>query len=375
MGSEPPGRVAVDAPRVTIAHDFAETYGGAERVVAAAAKILPEAPVWAIAGRMSVAERMGVADRFHTILPERESLFRRYRLLAPLYPGVVRLRALPAADVLLTSSYAFASAFRTRNDAPHVCYCHSPLRFAWSMTGEYAERWTGGPLRRGAFRAFAAAMRAQDRRAANRVERYLANSRHVAEMIRRFYGRKAEVVYPPIDCQLFRPSAEAGHDDYYLFCGRLIEPYKRPGIVVEAFRSLTERLVVAGDGPAYRELKEGAPANVEFMGHVDDQDLVPLMQRCAATILPSVDDFGMIPVEVMACGRPVLAIEAGGALETVVPGKTGAFFQEPTAEALLAALAEFDPDSYDPVAIRAHAERWDLPRFNQAILRAIAEVA
>lgn len=123
---------------VVIAHDFAETYGGAERILAAVAALFPEAPVWAIAGRRAVGERMGVDDRFHTVLPESEALLRHYRVLAPVYPAVVRLRPLPAADLLLTSSYAFAHGFRTRNHAPQVCYCYSPLRFLWSMTDEYA---------------------------------------------------------------------------------------------------------------------------------------------------------------------------------------------------------------------------------------------
>jgi glycosyltransferase involved in cell wall biosynthesis len=376
MGEErEPAATGRNAVRVVIAHDFAETYGGAERIIAAAAAALPEAPFWAIAGRRSVAERMGVGDRFHTILPERDRLLRHYRLLAPAYPALVRSRRLPSADVLLTSSYAFAHGFRTRNRAPQLCYCYSPLRFAWSMTDEYSGRFAGGAIRRRAFAAFAAAMRRADRRAAAEVTRYVAESRYVAEQIRVAYERESEVVYPPVDCGLFKPSEEGGHDDYYLFSGRLIEPYKRPGIVIEAFRSLPHRLVVAGDGPAYRELKEAAPSNVEFVGHVTDQDLVPLMQRCAAGIFPSTDDFGLIPVEVMACGRPVIAFAGGGALETVVAGQTGEFFDEPTAAALLATLERFDPDRYDTGRIRSHAERWDVPRFQAAILDAVERTA
>ena len=134
-------------------------------------------------------------------------------------------------------------------------------------------------------------------------------------------------------------------------------------------------LVVAGDGPSYHELKERATGNVEFLGHVDDADLVPLMQRCAASVFPSVDDFGLIPVETMACGRPVLAFAGGGALETVKAGETGEFFDQPTVDALRTAVERFDPDAYDSAAIRAHAERWHLPRFQEAILRTIQAVA
>jgi glycosyltransferase involved in cell wall biosynthesis len=299
--------------------------------------VLPKAPFWAIAGRASVAERMGVAGRFHTLLPERQALLRHYRWLAPAYPALVGARRLPAAEVLLTSSYAFAHGFRTANEAPQI--------------------------RSGAFALLARAMRRADRRAAGRVSHYVAESRYVAAQIARAYGREAEVIHPPVDCTLFHPAAAPGHDGYYRFSGRLIEPYKRPGIVIEAFRSLPHRLVVAGDGPAYRELKERAGGNVEFVGQLEDAELVALMQRCAATVFPSVDDFGLVPVETMACG---------GALETVVPGRTGEFFEQPTAAGLAGAVRAFEPDAYDPAAIRHHAEAWDVPRFQRSILDVVS---
>ena len=374
MSAEQPRSPDV-CPRVVIAHDFAETYGGAERILAAAAEVFPDAPVWTIAGRESVAARMGIADRFHSLLPERGDLLRHYRALAPFYPALVRLRSLPEADVLLTSSYAFAHGFRTRNDAPQVCYCYSPLRFAWSMTDEYADELMDGWLRLRAFRLLARGLRHVDRRAARRVAHYVAESHFVAEQVRRAYGRDSEVIHPPVDCKLFRPPSDRGHDGFYLLCGRLIEPYKRPGLVIDAFREIPDRLVVAGDGPAYRELKERASSNVEFVGHLTDEDLVPLMQRCAATVFASVDDFGLIPVETMACGRPVVAFPGGGALETVVPGKTGEFFGHATARSLIETLQRFDPNSYDPAAIRSHAERWDVPRFQEAIRRTVVATA
>jgi glycosyltransferase involved in cell wall biosynthesis len=357
-----------------MAHDFTEAYGGAERIAAAIAELVPTTSFWSILGRRSVVERMGLADRARTLLPERELLLRHFRLLTPLYPALVRSRRLPEADVLVTSSYAFAHGFRTRNRAPQVCYCYSPLRFAWSMTEEYEGRWADGALRRRAFRGLATWMRAADRRAASRVTTYVAESRYVAEQISRFYGRQAEVVHPPVDTDLFRPEG-GGHDGYYLICGRLIEPYKRFGIAVEAFRELPHRLLVAGDGPAYAELSARAGANVEFLGPLDDDQLVPVMRRAAATLFPSTDDFGLIPVESMACGRPVIAFAAGGALETVRAGETGEFFERPTVEAIRDAVERFDPDAYDPAAIRTHAEHWSLPRFRSELLEIIERTA
>jgi glycosyltransferase involved in cell wall biosynthesis len=362
-------------PTVVIAHDFAETYGGAERVIATAAELYPAAPFYTILGRDSVAKRMGVEDRFHTLLPASSVLFRRYRLLTPVLGAVVRMRKLPEADVLLTSSYAFAHHFATRNRAPQVCFCHSPMRFAWSMTDDYRERWAPGGLRGRAFRALAACVRRGDRRAAGRVTRYLAASRYVAQQLETFYGIDAEVLHPPVNCRLFYPNGDHGHDGYFLLCCRLVEPYKRPGLAIEAFRSLDARLVVAGDGPAYRELREKAASNVEFVGTLEQSDLRTLLQRCAAVLCPSRDDFGLVPLEAAACGRPSIAFRDGGALETVVPGVTGEFFGEQTADDLRRAVEHFDPDAYDPIQIRAHAERFDVPRFQERIQSIVAEAA
>jgi glycosyltransferase involved in cell wall biosynthesis len=214
----------------------------------------------------------------------------------------------------------------------------------------------------------AGAMRTADRRAAAGVTTYVANSAWVADQISRFYGRTAEVLHPPVDTELFRPNGDGGHDDYFLISGRLIEPYKRFGMAIDAFRELPRRLLVAGDGPAYAELASRAGRNVEFLGRLDDAELVPVMQRAAATIFPSTDDFGLIPVESMACGRPVLAFAEGGALETVQAGSTGEFFDVPTAAALREAIERFEPDAYDPAAIRAHAEGWSVPRFQETLL-------
>ncbi len=361
-------------PRVIIAHDNLWWYGGAERIAATIAAAFPEAPFWTILGRWDVAERMGIAARTRMLLPESRPVLAAYRALTPFYPALLHVRRLPAADVLLTSSFAFANRFRTRNDAPQVCYCYSPLRFAWSMTSQYGTELRGGRASSLAVRALAGAMRPLDRRAAARVSRYVAESRYVAAQVRQFYGRDSAVVYPPVDCELFRPG-EGGHDGYFLFCGRLIEPYKRPGIVVDAFRDLPHRLLVAGDGPALPELRRRATPNVEFLGQLGDAALVHAMQRAAAVVFPSVDDFGLIPVEAMACGRPVLAYRAGGALETVAEGTTGAFFDVQTPQSLAAAIRGFDPDAYDTGAIRRHALRWRRERFIEEIRAVVNDAA
>jgi glycosyltransferase involved in cell wall biosynthesis len=364
----------VPLPRVVIAHDFMETYGGAERVTEEMARAFPEAPVVAILGRRAVAARMGVEHRFRSLLPARTRLLERYRLLAPLYGEVADRARLPDADVMLSSSYAFAHRMRTGNDAPRVCYCHSPLRFAWSMTGSYRRLWAGGRLAGPAFELLAAGLRRSDRRAARQVARYLTQSPFTAAQIERFYGLPAAVIGAPVDCGRFRPSGTPP-EDFFLFCGRLIEPYKRVGVAIEAFRRLGWRLVVAGDGPALEGLRRTAPPNVEFVGHVEDGTLVELMQRCRAAVFPSRDDFGLIPLEVMACGRPVLAHAGGGSMHTSVPGVTGELFEDQTVNSLEAALRAFEPEAYDPRRIREHALNWDSGRFRDRLVREVVEVA
>ncbi|MBJ7471356.1 MAG: glycosyltransferase [Solirubrobacteraceae bacterium] len=361
-------------PRVVITHDFAEVYGGAERVTEVLAEEFPDAPVWTIAGRQEIAERMGIADRWHSILPENETLLKRFRLLTPLYPALLAARRLPDADVVLSSSYAFAHYFRTKNDAPQVCYCHSPLRFAWSMTDAYQSIWSSSSAGDVGFRAVASAMRWTDKRAASRVQRYLTQSPYTANQIERFYGVTPDVIGAPIDCTLFKPST-APREDFFLIVSRLIEPYKRVGVAVEAFRKLGLPLVVAGGGPALEELKRIAPPNVTFLGQQDDASVVDLMQRCRALLFPSQDDFGLVPVEAMSCGTPIIAFRGGGATHTVVEGFTGTFFDEQTPESVEAAIRTFDPEQLDTTAIRMHAQQWDVPAFRARVRAAVEEVA
>ncbi len=363
-----------EGPRVVVAHDFMLTYGGAERVTEDLAREFRDAMVVSILGRPSVAVRMGVHDRWSTVLRPRELLVRHYRVLAPLMPTMVRQATLPPADLILSSSYAFAHHFTTPNAAPHVCYCHSPLRFAWTMADDYRRERARHGLEGAAFDVLAAHMRRLDRRAAAGVTTYLTQSPYTAQLIERFYGRSARIVGAPIDCETFRPPEDRSYESYALFCGRLVEPYKRARLAIEAFRELDRPLLIAGDGPAMPELRTNAPANVRFLGHLTDEELVPVMQRAAFVLFPSLDDFGLIPLEAMACGRPVLAYGAGGALHTVMPGVTGEHFAEQSVQSLTEALLAFDPDAYDPDALRRHARQWDSQSFRGRVREAVNDV-
>lgn len=370
------GSVTVpSAVRVAVVHDFYEAFGGAERVTAEIAAAFPDAEIYAILGRRSVAERMGVADRIHTMLPEKSRLLEHYRMLAPMYPGLVRRTRLPAADVVVSSSYAYALAARTTNDAPHLCYCHSPIRHLWSSPGTYTHHFRGGRLTHLAFTGYTAAGRAADRRAASRVRAFLTPSPHSAELIARSYGRQAEVLAPPINCELFRPTL-APPRGYFLFAGRLVDTYKRASVVIDAFSRMPERrLVVAGDGPDRAWLEARAGENVEFVGALGDDALVEVMQGCEAAVFPSCDDFGLIPLEVNACGRPVIALRAGGALHTVAEGVSGTYFEAATVEDVVAAVSDHDRVRYDPIAIRRHALRWSASDFRDRIRNAAVQIA
>jgi len=358
--------------RVLITHDFFETFGGAERVTAEIAAAFPEAPVYGILGRTSVARRMGIEDRAHTLLPSRARVFRHYRMLAPLYPIIVPAARLPEADVIVSSSYAYAHSFRSSAPSRKLCYCHGPLRHLWSQTDVYASHLPGGAVGRAAFEIYSSGARAADRAAARSVDAFLTQSPFTARLIRDAYGRSAEILPPPVDCEVFVPSPESPAD-YFLFVGRLVEAYKRPSLAVEAFRRMPDRrLLIAGDGPAMGDLRRRASPNVEFLGQLSDLDLVAAMQRCSAAIFPSVDDYGLVPLEVNACGRPVLALQAGGSLHTVVAGETGEYLSTQSVEAIVDAVENFDSGRYDPERIRMHALAHSSSRFREQI-RAAAE--
>jgi glycosyltransferase involved in cell wall biosynthesis len=358
--------------RVILTHDFFETFGGAERVTAEIAAAFPDASVHAILGRRSVAARMGIDERVETILPEHPQLLERYRALAPLYPGLVRMARLPEADVVIASSYAYAHGFRTPNRAPVLCYCHGPFRHLWSQQEAYAAQLPGGPAARAMFEFYVRAARAADQAAARAVSHFMTQSPFTAQLIARAYRRDAQLLPPPVNCELFRPSVTPPRG-YFLFVGRLVEPYKRPSIVIEAFSRMPEhQLVVAGDGPALDGLRRRATPNVSFVGQLEDGALVEAMQGCEAALFPSTDDFGLVPLEVNACGRPVIAVRAGGPQHTVKPGVTGEFLAAQSSAAIEHAVRAHVAGKYDPQAIRRHALQFGHAEFRRRI-RAAAE--
>ncbi|WP_271629028.1 glycosyltransferase [Caldicellulosiruptor sp. DIB 104C] len=265
-------------------------------------------------------------------------------------------------DLVISSSSAFAKGVITSPNSVHICYCHTPPRYLWDLTHEYLKDYNL-IIRRYLERNFHY-LRIWDTIAANRVDYFVANSNYVANRIKKFYKRDCKVIYPPVDTEYFTPAKDKNIEDYYLIVSRLV-PYKRVDLAVEAFNQLSKRLVIVGDGPEYKKLKSIAKSNIEFLGYQPDKTVRDLYQRCKALIFPGVEDFGIVPVEVQACGRPVIALKKGGAVETVEEGKTGVFFEKQDVESLKEAVYKFEQDieRFDKDYIRSHAEKFSAERF------------
>jgi len=292
-----------------------------------------------------------------------------FRALAPLYPRVFEGFDLSAYDMVISSTSAWAKGVITRPDAVHICYCHSVSRFVFDYDG-YVRRMAGifEPLAR----PVVARLVRWDLEAAKRPTAMVANSRNTAERIRRWYRRDAYVLPPPIDVERF--TVEAGQGDYALVVSRLL-PYKRIDLAIEACRLAGVPLLVVGTGPAEERLREAAKGTTTTMlGYVEDDALRVLVGNARVVLLPGMEDYGLVPLEAAAAGRPTIAYAAGGALETVIPGRTGEFFYEQTAESLAEVLRAFDPRRYDSSTLRAHAEQFSPQRFIQRLQEIVEEV-
>jgi glycosyltransferase involved in cell wall biosynthesis len=290
---------------------------------------------------------------------------KHYRLYATLFPVVVELFDVSAYDVVISSDANMAKGVITQPETCHICYCHGPMRYAWNMYHQYLARL--GPVARSLAALWTHYVRLWDYSAAARVDYFVANSRAVRSRILKYYRREAHVIHPPCDVERFRIAERP--DDYYLCVGRLVG-YKRIDLAVEAFNRNGKRLVIAGTGPEYRKLKSRAQCNIEFLGRVSDDELANLYSKCKALVFPGEEDFGIVPVEAQASGRPVIAYGKGGVLDTVVPGHTGVFFDEQNPDSLNTAILGFDrvSERFDSAAIRKHACRFSKDIFTTKFL-------
>ena len=345
-------------PRVAIVSDPLVQRGGAERVVETIAKAFPDAPIFSIlysaqSGPASIADR--VIPSFLQRIPGAVS---HHRHFVSLYPLAVESFDLTGYDVIISSHHTAAKGLLRNAAQQHICYCHTPMRAIWERPHEEL-----ATLPR-AIRPVAATMmsrfRTWDVAAAARVDQFVANSVTTQERIAKHYGRLSVVVNPPIDTRHFTVGSEE-NQDYYLVASRNV-PYKRIDIAVDATRIAKRKLVIVGnDAPQFRA------GHVTQFGHVSDEQLLKLMREAQALLFPGLEDFGMTPVEMMACGRPVIAYAAGGALETVVDGVTGVLVEEQSANAFATAIRRLERTHFDRAAIRRHAERFSTDRFVSAL--------
>ncbi len=370
--------------RVALVHDWLDTWGGGEAVLAQLLQVFPRADLYTLVDYLPSAERdrLGAGRPIATSslqgLPAARKWF-RYAAVA--YPQIVERFDLSGYDVVVSDSHAVAKGARTHAGQVHVCYCHTPARFAWTMAATYAERASAAAAwRRPLVERALARFRAWDRRASARVDRFVANSRHIAAAIARCYGRDAEVVYPPVDIERFAAAAEetaAQPRSEFVTLSRLV-PYKRIDVLVEAFRRLPgRRLVVLGDGPERPRLESLGVPNVELAGARSDADIARRMASAKAFLIAAEEDFGIAPVEAQAAGTPVIAYGRGGALETIRgldhAAPTGVFFDAQTPEAVVAAVEALDAaaNRITATACRENARRFGAARFRAEIAQAV----
>lgn len=357
--------------RVALVHERFTEVAGSENVVEQLALEWPDAQVYATISRPEGVPD-GIARPPHTDqlceLLYRLVRQRSYAPVLPFFPRAFRRMPLRAADIVIASHHAFATQCVFATDAPVIAYVHSPARWAWEPEMRASEG--GGRAGTLALSALAAQTRKGELAAAPKLARVLANSTAVARRVEERWGRRAEVVHPPVNTDFYQPDASVRREEFFLLAGRLV-PYKRPDIAIRAAAAAGLPLVVAGTGRFLQRCRELAGPQTTFLGRVSDSELRRLHQRSRGLLMPGVEDFGIVPVEAMACGAPVLALSAGGALDTVVPQVTGQLISEGTDEAVVARFAEalvhFRPGEYDAVTIRQHAEQFSQAEFRSAM--------
>lgn len=349
--------------KLALVHDHLIQEGGAEKVLRVFQDMYGDAPTYTLLYEPKRMEPdLRERDIRTSFLQKIPFATNRYRWLLPLMPAATEGYDLSDYQVVLSSSSAFAKGIITRPGTIHVCYCHTPTRYLWSDTHSYIEELKANRLVKAFLPVVLHRLRIWDRMTADRVDHFIANSKAVAERIRKYYDRDAEVIYPPVETSKF--SISNAEKKYFLAGGRLV-PYKRFDLVIQAFNRTGLPLVIFGDGPLFSEYVKMARPNIKFAGRVTDEEKARLYQDAIAFINPQEEDFGITAVEAMASGRPVIAYRKGGALETVREGVSGEFFDDQEWEDLAATLIRFDHTRYDPRQVRAHAKSFDVEEFKR----------
>ncbi len=363
--------------RVAVVHDWLTVYAGAERVLEQMLNVLPQADLYSLVdflpseGRGFIHNKP-VTTSFLQRLPRARTQYRNY---LPLMPLAIEQFDLSGYDLVISSSHAVAKGVLTGPDQLHLCMCYSPIRYAWDLQGQYLEEagLTRG-LKGAAARTLLHRIRLWDARTPNGVDEFIAISRFIARRILKVYRRGSTVIYPPVDTGGFELRADK--EDFYLTASRMV-PYKKIDLIVEAFSKMPDKkLTVIGTGPDFEKIKAKAGPNVQMLGYQPFSVLRDHMQRARAFVFAAEEDFGIVPLEAQACGTPVIAYGKGGSLETVRgsgEGPTGVHFDAQTVESLREAVRRFEGLTFDPAALRAHAETFSVPRFRGEFSRFVDE--
>ncbi len=350
--------------KTALVHDWLNQLGGAEDVLEALVDLYPAAPVYtSLYWRDRMPAHWQAWDIRTAFIDRMPFAHRKQQLYFPFYPFAFEQFDFSGYDLILSNKSGFCHGVISGPETLHICYCLTPTRYVWRYF-QYAEQENLGTAVRKILPLFLTSLRQWDRLAADRVDHFIAISQEVRRRIAKIYRRDSTIIYPPVNTTQFEPSSRV--DDYYLIVGRLV-PYRRIDLLIEAFNRLGRPLAIAGSGRDRERLEALAGPTIQFLGYVPDAELPDLLARCRAFVFPGEEDFGIAPLQANAAGRPVIAYAGGGALETVIPGRTGALFDEQSVEAIVAAVEAFDTDSTDSRVVRAHAQQFDTAVFKQRL--------
>jgi glycosyltransferase involved in cell wall biosynthesis len=365
--------------KVALVHDWLNTkLGGGEKLFMEIAELYPEAPVYTLIYNESLYTNLIDPARVRTSFLQRWPNFlkNRPRYLLPLIPIAVEQFDFSSYDLVISSSTAWAKSIITRPETLHLCYCHSPMRFVWDHWPGYLDEQHVGPVRRGAIRIMTSQLRLWDYYSSARVDHWLANSQTTAGRITKYYQQPSEIIYPPADTKAFKPVPAGQKEDYYVTLGNLT-PYKKFDLAIVACNSLKRRLVVIGEGSDMDRLSKLAGSTVKFVGRLSDGLRAETLARARGFIFPNEEDLGIVAIEAQASGTPVIAYGRGGGTETIIEGKTGHFFHEPTTESLARAITEFEKMKFETKALVSQAAQFDRQvfrnQFKAATERAMEE--
>lgn len=356
---------------VAIVCDWLTTPGGAEKVVLELHAMFPHAPIYTSIYNPEKLPEFRQADVRTSFIQKLPRAKHHHQWYLPLMPLAFESFNLSEYDIVISSSHSCAKGIITKPDTIHICYCHTPPRYLWDRSHQYIREYGMNTMVKKMSGRMIHKLRIWDRTAAERVDHYIANSEHVKKRIRKYYQRDAQVIHPPADIQKFRKHKEK--KPYFLAVGRLTA-YKKFDLLVDTFNECEDSLVIVGDGEQRKELQKRAKQNIAFLGYVTDEKLRRLYQEAEALIFPQLEDFGIVPVEAMACGTPVIAYGEGGAAETVIDGKTGVLFSKQTPARLKKAIETFRKTEFDASKIRQHAEKFSQSAFRENIKNMIEQL-